>query len=157
MQPVIEVEEFRYRVRPMGRGEEGFIFGPWIRSYLSSSSSRRLDSDDYYKGQLSCIEGILRRGGVVRVAEHETYGTLLGFGVAEVHEERPCLHYIYVKGDYRRRGIARDIEAALLKHVRTERGITVRVSHKREGWLADLCSRRGYRFNPFCLLPPKET
>ncbi len=131
------------------------MFGTWIRSYLTSATVRQVEAEDYFQGQLRVIESIIARGGIVRVAEHETHGTLLGYGVGERHEDRPVLHYFYVKGDYRRIGIARAIETDLLKALRRP-GEVVRYTHRQREFVPQLAARRGYRWNPFCTFPPKE-
>lgn len=147
---------FTYRIRPLGKGEQGLVFGTWIRSYMTSADARRVESEDYFQGQLRLIESILARGGIVRVAEHDVHGTLLGYGVGERHEERPVLHYFYVKGDYRHHGVGRALEVELLKVLRKP-GETVRYTHRQREFVPALAAKRGYRWNPFCNFPPKET
>ncbi len=130
-----------------------FVASTWVRSFLASPDARKIESEEYFHGHSQLVTAILARG-VALVAEHETYGTLLGHAVGERHALGPVIHYAYVKGPFRRHGIGRALEAALMQKIRRG-GELVRWNHKRSPG-TEVAIRRGYRWSPYTLYPQEK-
>jgi GNAT superfamily N-acetyltransferase len=150
----VEDDIVPFFIRDMRPDELTFVASTWVRSYLSSTEAKKIESDEYFHGHSHLVSSILARG-VALVAEHKLYGNLLGHVVGERHALGPVVHYAYTKGDYRKRGIGRALEAALLLRVRREPGELVRFTHSRAPG-NEIARRRGYRWSPYALYPQEK-
>lgn len=148
-----EIDLLPFTIRAMVPAETNFVASTWARSYLSSPAAKAIQSDEYFEGHSALITSILDRG-IALVAEHSTYGTLLGHVVGERGTWGPVIHYVYTKGDFRRRGVAHALEAALLERIRRDREV-VRYTQKRAPG-DGIAVRRGYRWSPYALYPKER-
>ena len=88
-------------------GEVGLVYKSWLGSYKNHATDipytmyRQL-----YQGLLDRI--MQRPGASVILAVHPEHSDQI-FGFAVTETESPTLHYIYVKEDYRRKGVGTDI------------------------------------------------
>jgi predicted GNAT family acetyltransferase len=149
----LTLELLPFTIRPMRPDEVNFVASTWVRSYLSSPWAVKIQSDEYFEHHSRIATAILSRG-IALVAEHSTYGTLLGHAVGERTELGPVFHYAYTKGDFRKRGVARALETALLKEIRRDNEL-VRFTHKRAPG-DEVARRRGYRWSPYMLYPKER-
>lgn len=137
-----------YRVRPY-RGESGFVAHTWLRSYASAPAVRRIEADEYYKQHARVISRLIDHS-VVLLAEHREHeGLLLGHVVGERDSFGCVIHYVYVKGAYRRTGIGAALWGALLDEltIRGGRG-TVRFTHARNPF-SEIAARQGWKYSPY--------
>ena len=92
-------------IRPMRPADESFIRATWLRGYRDTAKG---SGEWYYAAQGALIGELLRRHPA-RVAHYPgDLDQVLGYLVAD----GPVVHWLYVKGPFRRLGIGR----TLLEH-----------------------------------------
>lgn len=140
-------EVIPFRVRDY-RGESAFVAGTWLRSYLSSPWARRLDPDDYWHNHARIVNELISDCRVV-VAEHVHHeGLLLGFAVGERDKIGPVMHFVAVKNDYRRNGIANALVDTLLLELKARDGERVRYTHSRSPG-EEIAKGRGWLYSQY--------
>lgn len=89
------------------------IFATWLKSYQNSSLfAKGIPRETFFAQHHKVIERILERAEVRLAVLPDDPSVVFGWSVTEPG----CVHYVYVKPDFRRYGIAR----ALLAHVAGE-------------------------------------
>lgn len=93
-------------VVPGNPGDQAFVYATWLQSYRKLSDfAKPIPSELYFLGQHDRIERLLSKGRLdVAVPEGETANvhTILGYCLTEGTR----LHWLYVKGNWRRMGVA---------------------------------------------------
>lgn len=101
--------ESRVALRPMAPADRNFVRKSWLRSYAASAQAR-IAGRAYWTGHHDLIERLLERASV-RVACSSTHaGTIVGFACVGWPS---TLHYVYVREEFRRYGVARRLLADL--------------------------------------------
>lgn len=138
-----------FRIR-LYAGESNFVAGTWLRSYLSSPWGKRVSKDEYYKFHAPLVSQLIDRSTVwvAESAHAESHGLLLGFIAGERDEHGACVHYAYVKGDYRMRGVGKALAHALLATIQKRENELVRYSHSRSPG-SDIAGRLGWQYTPY--------
>ena len=84
-----------------------FIFSSWLKSYRANSPFARSVSERiYFDREHAIIERILARGRTLVAHVEGDPDTILGYLVAEQFAIPAVAHWLYVKGPWRRAGIA---------------------------------------------------
>lgn len=98
---------------PPTAGELDFVVDAWLESFRKSPWAGCVRNDMYQATQRATIAGLLARGAQILVAlaprlegVHEGR-RVMGYAVAESALE--CLHWVYVKKDYRGHGLGREL------------------------------------------------
>lgn len=104
------MEEFNTRV--MEEGDLNFVLSTWLKSYrvdakedLVNPVVSRIPGRTYFKGQEAAIKKILKNASVLVACDKDDPSFITGYFVFESTK----LHYLYVKGTFRNRGIARKL------------------------------------------------
>lgn len=91
-------------LRPGGIEDHAFVLQTWLRTYHRRSEwTKPIDPAIFYEWHTPLVLGILRRASLLVATPEGQPGTILGWLVAE----GPTLHFVYVKGPFRRFGVAR--------------------------------------------------
>lgn len=131
------------QVRPAVATDRAFIFATWLKSLRFGSELEEVPPDLYYEGQHRIIEQLLDRCMVLVAHAPEDPDTLLGWAVMDPLDGF-VLHYVYVKGAFRRLGIAKALLAGWDL-------VNMQYSH-RTGALAWFKAKvPSARFNPFAI------
>ena len=140
--------EFPIAIRPFDRlSDEDFVYATWIKSFRDSPYARAIPTPLYTIGQRSRICAILDGAEtIIHVAcDPDTPELIYGYAV---WGNRDMLHYVYVKGQYRKLGIAK----ALLQDKLHE---TLQYTHKGDIMLERLLKTNpeynGWIYNPYNL------
>lgn len=136
-----------YRVRAY-RGESAFVAATWLRSYQSAPFPRKVDSDDYYHAQARLVRKLIDRSTVLIAQHADLPDVYLGHVVGERDERGIVLHYLYVKGDYRRIGVGRALWTGLFDSLRRRDSDVVRYTHSRSPF-SEIAARQGWTHNPY--------
>lgn len=133
-------------IRPARPEDIHFILHSWLKRYRDAIRARFIPDKVYYSVQHDVITKIFSQTGlVIRVAVNpEDENQIYGYVVAEVSPLLPqvkFLHWIYVKGPFRRFGVAKALLASLpdLEHVH--------YTH-RTRWVDDLNKENTWLHNP---------
>lgn len=121
-------------IRALREDDLGYIVDTWRQGFAADSYLCRFDRDVYFRLMARHIKGLTREeGAIVRVAcDPSDETTILGYAVLTGDE----LHYVYVRKDFWRMGVARALLAGLtvVSHsFRTDAGDR-RIKPAERGW-----------------------
>lgn len=138
-----------FRVREY-MGESGFVAGSWLRNYLSSPWARPIEQDEFYENHPKLVRELVDRSTIWLAQWNggEADGLLLGFAVGERDERGPVVHYVYAKGDYRKKGIGRALTIKLLESLKHQEREVVRYTHRRAPG-CDIATKLGWKYTPY--------
>lgn len=89
-------------VRAMTAADRPFVFGTWLASYQQALDVRGVRPDTYKAGMTARIAALLARGRTVVAVETAAPTAGLGWCCSE----GDTVHFVYVKRDARRHGVA---------------------------------------------------
>ena len=97
------------RIRPDADADLGFITNAWMRSFKNEYAD--VPNDIYYGGMTARLSRISNNPSsrVLVACDPVNPGKIYGFICYEAPSDTGgtlCVHYLYVKHDYRRRGVA---------------------------------------------------
>ena len=108
MSPALDLAP-AYAFRPLAAEDRAFVLSSWLRSYrYGSSFGRSFRNAEFFPGHHDVAERVLARSSTVVAHLPDSPGVILGFLV----HEPAVLHYVYVKEQFRRLGIAWTLLAA---------------------------------------------
>lgn len=100
-------------IRPARLGDTPFILASWLNHYKNHSYfAKRIPREVFYSSHEKVVKRIMDKSEAtillaVDPAKDDGPEVLLGFMAYEARDfERPIVHFIYVKQDFRRMGIA---------------------------------------------------
>jgi GNAT superfamily N-acetyltransferase len=98
----------QYVIDEATEADEAFVCRTWRRSYRACPEALKMPKRAYECWQDDIMGELMERGALVLVARDvETPVYSYGFLVAERIQGAVCLHWAYVKADWRERGMAR--------------------------------------------------
>ena len=104
-----------YTIRDAIKADESFIFATWLKSlYFGDSWFSHTEKNSFMKNYHKLIESLLSQDGIqVKIAcLKEDSDVILGYSMYKNN----TLHYVFVKKDWRKAGIAR---ALVPNHIST--------------------------------------
>ena len=104
-----------FQLRPAEAKDRNFILNSWLRRYRDAISARLVTDAVYYRIQHEVITKILDRPNLLTVVacNPEDPMQIYGYLVAEVLDDLLLVHWTYVKGPFRRFGVAKAMLAQL--------------------------------------------
>lgn len=111
MSEAVAVQAPLYRIIPGNEADHAFVYATWLRSYRQLSDfAKPIEKDVYFPHQHDRIQRLLERGrlDVAVLDEQDGWHTVIGYCVTD----GLLLHWVYVKGTWRRMGIARALLAS---------------------------------------------
>lgn len=100
-EPFLETE---VAFRPAEKGDLDFIFNSWLESFRASWEFKEVNGRDYWPGMRGVINRILQRTRCTIAHNPADPEQILGWACIELG---PVIHYIYVKGPFRKKGLAK--------------------------------------------------
>ena len=92
------------QVRRLAPEDLGFVFSTWLKHLKQHSHlTRNISNTVFFPHYHKTIEKLLARSIVVVAHQPDEPNTILGYAVLEP----PTIHWVYVKGPWRRFGIAK--------------------------------------------------
>lgn len=119
------------------------IYNSWLKSFRDSPYTKGIPNTYYFAGHHQMIERVLPLSLVKVACDRAKPTEIFGYAVAQSFPEGLGLHWVYVKHAFRGYGIAKLLEAELLKED-VIKFYTHRVKNM-EGLLKD----RDYIYNPY--------
>lgn len=118
--------------RDVAEGDVPFIFSSWLQSYRDSEEVRNIGNDAYFGGHHKVIAELAQRpeAKCFVACASDFPAQIFGWAYGESGAET-VLHYVYVKQQYRRMGIAR--------------GLLQKIHQQRDGGI--LCTHRTHIFD----------
>jgi hypothetical protein len=107
-------EHFPFAMRPASEGDAPFIVDSWMLSYRPSAVARDAGGA-YIRGQKAKIRRLLSRANILVACLPEDPETILGWSATEA----TVVHFVYVKREFRRLGIASSLLSPFLGEATT--------------------------------------
>lgn len=104
-----------WQLRPPKGEDLSFIYNSWLKSLRDAPAFVNITHTTYYKAMHDCMEAALKTSQVVVACAPGEEDVIYGYGVAEQFGSDLTIHFIYNKHPFRRFGVAKAIEAELLK------------------------------------------
>lgn len=101
-------------VRPSEHGDENYIRSSWLRSNESSPVARTFGRKAYYSGHHQLVCRLLARHPVRVACSVDAPDTIVGWACVEPPS---VVHYVFVREEFRRYGVARRLLADLPERV----------------------------------------
>lgn len=98
-------------LRDIEGGDLGFVRGAWAATHRNSPMSRCVPHGVYWPSQHRTIDAILRQARVIVAADESDSSHLYGCIVLQLGQ-RAIVHWLMVKSEYRRLGLAKALLAA---------------------------------------------
>jgi GNAT superfamily N-acetyltransferase len=101
----VRKEECPIALRDGSRDDWAFVYATWLRQMKRCSRfTKCIPNDVFFPAHHRSIERVLMRGATLSIAaDPESDVTIWGYIVSEAD----VVHFLYVKGEFRERGIAR--------------------------------------------------
>jgi len=94
------------RVRPAGANDVKFITNSWLESYRDAPFPRNCPNSIYYHYQHKLLEQLIPRSYTLVAVNPSETDQILGWICAEHVAETLIVHYVYIKGVFRKQGVA---------------------------------------------------
>lgn len=90
-------------IRTASSGDLGFIIKSWVNSnFAGSVLARRQGKKTYYPAMYELVRRFIDRGEIAVACSLDDPDHVLGFMAYEFRDQGLCVHYIYVKGSFRK-------------------------------------------------------
>lgn len=95
-------------LRPYEAADHNFVLNSWLKSYRNSDFAKKIDNETYYKSHAILIASILATATTIIACDPEAHHVIYGYLCWTPNNDSPdCFHYCYVKGPFRKMGIAK--------------------------------------------------
>lgn len=137
-----------YTIRPLEDDDRDFVRDAWLQSAASGFAYRQIPAADYKLQMRALIEMTLERCVVIGVADKSRPERIIGWSASEHtvdDDDRDVvtIHYVYVKHDWRKKGVGRALVSNL-------GGDVIRYSHANTT-SSRIGPAKGWQYNPFTL------
>lgn len=101
--------------RPAVPADHAFVYATWLRAMKQGSMfGASISAPVFFEMHHHAIERLLKRGAMVTVAHPAGEpDTIIGYIVDERAKDVAILHWVYVKGGFRRMGVGEALLAAV--------------------------------------------
>jgi len=101
--------------RPATSDDNAFVISNWLHGIRDSRDAGAIPSRDFFPIMWPVIGRLLERPGVrtIVACEAREPSLVYGFIAGDTTGPQPVVHYVYVKGPFRRAGYARGLFRAL--------------------------------------------
>lgn len=96
------------KIRPAEETDVGFIINSWLKNQRDVGDHYHMVNGIYFKQYRDRVLGLLASGKTAVACDPEDGGTILGY----ITRGERCIHMLYVKHDFRRLGIGRELVLA---------------------------------------------
>lgn len=103
------------KIRAASESDKPFIYANWLRHYKNRSYfAKRIRNSVFYKWHHLVLEKILDRSSTKILIAHppEEAELILGFMVYEDQPDGSVIHFVYIKPQFKRMGIAKKLFAS---------------------------------------------
>ena len=103
-------------VRAATHDDDSFIFNSWLKSYRNSEFAKDMVNDVYFSNHKAIIQKLLESDSTVctLLVNPDDYMHYYGYVCYTLLPSSKILHYVYVKYNYRKFGLAKRLLNAVL-------------------------------------------
>lgn len=120
-------------LRPAEAGDRNYVLSSWLRSHRSDSGQARRQGPDYWERHHRVVEALLGRAATMVACWSDDPDVIIGWACTEDR----TVHYVYVRKEFRRMGIARMLLEPMLREAGVQYTHTtnvVRMVRMPKGW-----------------------
>jgi len=100
--------------RDLQKNDREYITRSVLMSFLAGSAEiKKINKDSYLRSHNETVNGLIDNCEVIIMCDNDETGLIYGFALFQNLEDLDILHYIYVRRDFRGRGIC----AQMLEHI----------------------------------------
>ena len=125
-------------LRMMTPSDERFVAASWHSSFWKNSANRSMGWDVYSKGQDLRVQRLLLKHSAHIAYLEEVPDEILGWCC---HDYNTAVHYVYVKGTYRKQGIGKGLVPSAMKYY----------THATDTVGGRFMKKLGLEFNPYAM------
>lgn len=164
------MSELKTRLRKWRRSDIPFLTSNWLRSFRDGAFVRGIPNSIYFYEMQKCIAEVVKTAAIVVVCDEADDNKMYAFACVEKDISGALfVHYVYVKPEVRRRGLARKLLETIIDHETKARGApppAIFYTHKTFDVLdyRKECEEqnkpfplREWVYNPFCLFNRPRT
>jgi GNAT superfamily N-acetyltransferase len=96
----------------MEEADRAYVVRSWLLAAAESPFSRVVGHQNFMREHHALIERILARGACVIAAPSDHSDSIIGFSVTEMQGARRVVHFVHVRREARRNGVASALLAA---------------------------------------------
>lgn len=97
-------------IREMNSDDVNFVYNSWLKSFRNSLEAMNQTNEVYYDNHKNLIEKLLNKSNVNIIHPADDPSHILGFMCSEGN----IVHYIYIKYNYRKLGIAKHLLTSIV-------------------------------------------
>jgi GNAT superfamily N-acetyltransferase len=102
-------------VTSMTPADKNFVHSAWKKSHRQAPKQAQLPSNVYYGRANPEIDDLIEHSNVLVLRDAEKPDFLYGFIVYELGNDAICVHFTYIKRDWRRYGLAKKLLVAVVR------------------------------------------
>ena len=95
------------------QSDEAFLYNAWLKSYKDSPWGKPLINDIFYTNHKEIVKKLLSTSDVLLAVNPQNPDQIYGFAVLEKSPKVSLIHYVYVKYNFRKLGLARKLVEAM--------------------------------------------
>lgn len=108
----------KYIIRSKTEEDESFLYNSYLKSYHNNYPIKLVPSAIYYKEQAKELKRLFDTATINLAVFPEDANEIIGYVIYEYSSEALVLHYIYIKGMFRKKYIATKIIKELLGDIK---------------------------------------
>jgi len=93
--------------------DEAFVYNAWMKSYKDSPWGKPLINDIFYNNHKEIIKKLLTSSDTLLAVNPQDPDQIYGFAVLERSPKVSLIHYVYIKYNFRKLGLARKLVEAI--------------------------------------------
>lgn len=144
--------------RPMAERDLPYVKDTFARTMMDAGASKHIHGPIFKRGTRRLIDLMHTHRDAAQcwVATPPAYPELLlGWAIVERTDYGACVHYVYIKGAYRRAGVASSLVSFVFDLLGVDPSGDIRFSHWRLP-AGRLARARKWRFDPYALMEPTD-
>lgn len=143
-----ENQELPLKIRNVTNEDVPFIFNSWLKSFRETGfMANGISNTVYYDGHHKIIQKILQRSEIWVACDERYPDQIFGYAVAERIDGIFVLHYVYVKHNFRKTGIAK-VLLSMFKHDRDQASCCTHLTRLTDRFLM----KYNMFYNPYIVL-----
>lgn len=133
--------------RPMSSTDESFVYSTWLKSYRHSNFAADMSNDVFFSYHKEIVAKILSESTVTMLVNQEDPNQIYGYGVQQKIGDRSITHFVYIKYNFRKFGLA----TAIVDHMDLFPDTTNFITHLPRNYATKFKAKYGLEYNPYLL------
>ena len=137
----------KLRFRPLKNEDRDFIYHSWLKPYKLSRFAKQIPHDLFYKHHTPIVHDIVDNEEIIIACNVDDFDHIYGYLVGEYVYKGACIHWIYVKGSFKKFGIATSLIKQFLDPLK-EKDFQLYYSHRTKN-ASYITNKLPMSYNPY--------